>query len=158
HGGAGRAIDRGVRLNRNCAEAWTAKGWVACYQSDPGVAIEAFDRALRLSPLDPALYHIAAGRALAHMVAEEYEQAIEWADRSLSAQSHYGPALRTRIIACAQVDRLAEAQASLARMLELQPDLTIAAYRVSMSTNFSPQLLDLYSNGLRKAGLLESWR
>ena len=155
HIAAARAIDRALVVNPNCAEAWTAKGWVACYQSDASQAIDAFEHAMRLSPLDPRGFHIAAGCALAHMIAGQYEQAVEWADRSLSERSRYGPPLRTKIVACVQLGRLAEAKALLARMLELQPGLTIAAFGASMTKNFPPQVFDLYIDGLRKAGLPE---
>jgi adenylate cyclase len=155
HVAAGRAIERALMLNPNCAEAWTAKGWVACYQGDASVAIEAFERAIRLSPLDPRGFHIAAGCALAHMVAGQYDKAIEWADRSLSEQSRYGVALRTKIVACVQTGRMDEAKASLTQMLAIQPDLTIAEYRAAMAKNFPSRLLDLYIDGLRKAGLAE---
>jgi adenylate cyclase len=115
---AARTIDRALTINPNCAEAWAAKGWVACYQGDPGQAIDAFERAIRLSPLDPRGFHTASGRAGAHIIAGQYEQALEWADRSLSQYPSFGPALRAKIVACAQLSRLGEAKASLARILD----------------------------------------
>jgi len=96
-----------------------------------------------------------AGRALAHVVAGQYSEAIEWADRSLSELPRYGPAIRTKVVACVQMGRIAEAQESLARMTELQPGLTIAKFRAYAARNFPPELLAIYIDGLRKAGLRE---
>ena len=155
HVAAATAIDRALVVNPNSAGAWMARGWVYCYQRQPIPAIAAFERALRLSPLDPRSFHITAGRALAHIVAGQYNEAIEWADRSLSELPRYGPAIRTKVVAYAQMGRIGEAQALLARMIELQPRLTIAGFRSYAATNFPPELLSIYTDGLRKAGLPE---
>jgi hypothetical protein len=41
-------------------------------------------------------------------------------------------------------------------MLELQPGLTVAAWKASVSaTALSPEIIDLYVGGLRKAGFPE---
>jgi len=110
HVAAATAIDRALVVNPNSTGAWMARGWVYCYQNQPVPAITAFERAMRLSPLDPRSFHIMAGRALAHVVAGQYSEAIEWADRSLSELPRYGPAIRTKVVACAQMGRIAEAQ------------------------------------------------
>ena len=46
-------IDRGLVLNPNCAQAWLASGYVNSFANSNEAAIEAFQRAARLSPLDP---------------------------------------------------------------------------------------------------------
>lgn len=110
---------------------------------------------LPLSPRDPKVYHITAGRALAHLVAGQYSEANQWADRSLSQLPRYGPAIRTKVVACAHMGLIAEAQKALAAIIELQPKLTIAAFRAYAITNLPPELLDVYIDGLRKAGMPE---
>ena len=155
HVTASIAIDRALAINPNSAGAWMARGWVACYQNQPLSAIRAFEHAMRLSPRDPRGYHITAGRALAHLVAGEYTEATQWADRSLSQLPRYGPAIRTKVVACAHMGLIVEAQEALARTMELQPELTIAAFRSYAITNFPPELLAVYIDGLRKAGMRE---
>ena len=155
HDIAASAIDRALTLNPNAAEAWTARGWIACYQNDPNRAIEAFEHATRLSPLDPSAYHNAAGRALAHMIAGQYEKASEWAERSLGDFPRYGPSIRTKLAACVQLGRIAEARDLLTRMNELQPELTVAKFTAYMAKNFPPDTLAVYAEGLRQAGLPE---
>jgi tetratricopeptide (TPR) repeat protein len=155
HALAMSAIDRSLALNPNSAGAWAVKGYVANYQNQPIPAIAAFERAQRLSPLDPDGYKIAAGRAIGHLAAGQYELAIEWAERSLREMPRNALALRVEVVACAQLDRIAEAQAALSRLLLLQPDLTIAGFRAYAASNFAPKLLALYIDGLRRAGLPE---
>ena len=129
---------------------------MACYQSQPASAVAAFERAMRLSPRDPRGYHITAGRALAHVVAGQYDEAIEWADRSLSELPRYGVAPRTKVVACAQMNRIAEAQKSLAHMMELQPGLTIARFRAYAARNFPPELVAVFTDGLARPGCRKS--
>jgi adenylate cyclase len=155
HTTAASTVDRALALNPNSAEAWTTRGWIACYQNNPRGAIDAFERAMRLSPLDPTGYHNAAGRALAYLIAGEYERAAEWADRSLSEFACYGPAIRTKVTACVQLGRIAEARALLGRMNEQQPGLTVSKFKAYMAKNFPPEVLVTYADGLRKAGLPE---
>src|SRR6202011_6400097 len=83
HATAASATDRALMLNRNSAYAWNARGWVLCYQNQPSLAIEAQQRAMRLSPLDPVGFILKAGLAFAYLVAGEYVEAIKWADWSL---------------------------------------------------------------------------
>jgi adenylate cyclase len=155
HVAAATAIDRALVVNPNSTGAWMARGWVYCYQSQPTPAITAFERAMRLSPLDPRSFHITAGRALAHVIAGQYGEAIEWADRSLGELPRYAPAIRIKVVACAQMGRIAEAQESRAGMIELQPGLTIAKFSAYAARNFPAELLAIYTDGLRKAGLTE---
>jgi tetratricopeptide (TPR) repeat protein len=77
HATAGAIIDRALTLNPNSAHAWMAKGLVSCFLNRPEPAIEAFERAMRLSPLDPLGHVFTWGLALAHFIAGRYEQSLE---------------------------------------------------------------------------------
>jgi adenylate cyclase len=149
-------IDRALTLNPNSAHAWMARGLVSIFQNRPDGAIEAAERAIRLSPLDPwgarAFTYL---MALAHFAAGRYEQAIEWADRSLAAQPGYRTGLMVKIVASAQLGRVDEARDALSRVLELESDLTIAQWKAPPAPPFPPELLARYEDGLRKAGLPE---
>ena len=111
---------------------------------------------MRLSPLDPLGYTFAGGLALAHLAAGRYEEAAEWADRSLREQPRYSIAIRMKVVSFAQLGCLDMARRWLKRLLEIQPGLTIAGWKASYgATFFAPELLDVYIEGLRKAGLPE---
>ncbi len=89
-------------------------------------AIQAFERAMRLSPLDPQTYYFVGGIAFAYLYMRRFEEAIEWADRSLNHEPPFTPVLRVKLVACAQLGRVEEARQSRRRVDELQPGLTIA--------------------------------
>ena len=60
--GVGAAlIDRALVLNSNLAEAWNYGGWVKNWLGEPGLAIERFARAMRLSPVDPLVVRMRSG-------------------------------------------------------------------------------------------------
>ena len=155
HSAAASAIERSLALNPNSAHAWMASGNVSCFRNLPGPAIEAFNRAIRLSPLDPLGWAFAGGIALAYMIEGRYEEAIRWADRCLHEWASNAMALRIRVASCAHLGRLQEAHQWLARLLEVDPGLTISWVKAYLTTIMSPETLAVYLEGLRKAGLPE---
>ena len=90
HGVAAAAVDRALTLNPNSALAWTVRGTVLWNLDQPGPAIEAFERAMRLSPLDRHRRNFTNGIAHAHLTAGRYEEAVDWAERTLREEPGYG--------------------------------------------------------------------
>src|SRR5205807_7532257 len=129
HGAAASALDRALALNPNSAYAWTASGWVACGRNRPEQAIDAFYRAIRLSPLDPLGWAFKGGLALAHLVAARYDEAVNWAEESFHAQPRNFAAIRVKLVACAHLGRIEEGRELLQQVLRLKPGLTIARYK-----------------------------
>jgi TolB-like protein/class 3 adenylate cyclase len=147
-------LDRARALNPNAAGAWMISGFIHALRNQPEGAIEAFDRALDLSPFDPLGYLIAAALGSAHLAARRFEEAIKWADRALHDQPRVAAAMRVKICANAHLGRLDEAHAELARLLAIDPRLTIARV-CALGASYSPEYLKLYVAGLRLAGLPE---
>ena len=48
--------DRAVALNPNSFLAWNARGWVYRIAGQPEEAVRSFERAIRMSPVDPRLH------------------------------------------------------------------------------------------------------
>jgi adenylate cyclase len=153
---AASVIQRALILNPNSAYAWSANGWVLSFGGLSDPAVDAFQRAMRLSPLDPLGYTFAGGLALAHLAAGRYEEAADWAGRSLRDQPRYAIAIRMKVVSFAHLGQLDAARHWLKRLLEIQPGLTIAGWKTIYGATFlAPELLDVYVEGLRKAGLPE---
>ncbi len=156
HPTAAGAVDRALALNPNSAHAWMARGLISVYLGRPATAIEAFQHAMRLSPLDPFARIFSIGTGLAHLMAGRYEEAMEWADRSLREQPDYGVGIRLKVVALAHLGRIGEAREALKRLLELQRGFTIAGYKQFATAVRTPvEFAALYAEGLRKAGLPE---
>jgi tetratricopeptide (TPR) repeat protein len=149
-------VDRALALNPNAANGWMVRGWIHALLNQPEAAIEACNRARRLSPLDPLGFLSAAALAAAHLAALRFDQSIKWADHSLHDQPANVVALRIKVVACAHFGRLDEARAELARLLAIYPGMTITGWRTSLpATSFSPEYVALNITGLRLAGLPE---
>ena len=53
--------DRAVALNPNSYDAWNGRGWVYRNAGLPEEAVRSFERAIRMSPVDPLLHRSFAG-------------------------------------------------------------------------------------------------
>ena len=53
--------DRAVALNPNSFRAWNCRGWVYRIAGLPEEAVRSFERAIRMSPVDPRLHLTFAG-------------------------------------------------------------------------------------------------
>src|SRR6516165_1584334 len=151
---AAAALDRALVLNPNAAQALSARGLIHALRNQPEAAIDAVERARRLSPFDPLALSYAIHIALAHLTARRFEQAIEWADRTLHDQPRSVTAMRVKVAANAHLGHLDAARAELSRMLAIDPNLTIAGFR-NQAHFMAPEVLELYVTGLRLAGLPE---
>jgi tetratricopeptide (TPR) repeat protein len=153
-GEAAMALDRALTLNPKAAHAWLMKGHIDVLRNQPEAALEAVEWARRLSPFDPYTFRCASVIAAAHLAARRFEQAIEWAARTLQDQPRMVAAMRVKVVALAHLGDLDEARAELGRTLAIDPKLTIAGYR-ARSHFMVPEVLELFVTGLRLAGLPE---
>jgi adenylate cyclase len=149
------ALDRALALNPNAAHAWLIRGSIHASRNQPEAAIEAIERARRLSPFDPYAFFYAGNIAIAHLAARRFEQAIEWADRALHDQPRLVGAMRVKTAASAHLCHLEKARAELSRVLAIDPKLTIADFRRRYAHIQAPEVLELVVTGLRLAGLPE---
>jgi TolB-like protein len=146
-------LERALRLNPNLATTWVLSGLFRNFLGEPDVAIEHLAQAMRLSPLDPTLYHMQAGTGFAHFLAGRFDEACEWAQRASREEPNYTPASAVTAAAHALAGRLQEAQREMARLRQVYP-----ALRVTTFTAFTfrrPEHLALWRDGLRQAGLPE---
>src|SRR5262249_11002137 len=117
--------------------------------------MENFERATRLSPLDPLTYFAATGMALANAFAGRYDETISWATKALHEQPNWATALRAAAMANALSDRMVEARAAMACLREVDP-----ALRLDTLDGEEPPLRQAedrvrFTESLRKAGLPE---
>ena len=155
HAAAARAIDRALTLNQNSAGAWLVRGWVECWQNRPGLAIQALERAMRLSPLGQEGHGLKTLLACAHLAAGRYEEAMYWADEALYERPEGVPAIRLKAISCGLLGRIEEGKKWLARLLQLTPGATVNRFNIEMSTFMAPEIRAVMADGLRKAGMPE---
>src|SRR5262249_61495020 len=68
-------IDKALLINPNLAAAWFLGGFLRLLNGDPDGATAYFERAMRLSPLDPEMYRMQAGMAVGHLFSGRFNTA-----------------------------------------------------------------------------------
>ena len=142
--------DRAVALNPNSWRTWNNRGWVYIMAGLPEEAIRSFERAIRMSPVDPLLHMTFLGIGHALMGLRRFDEAIVVLKKALRQNPSFMPAYRGLASAFAHLGRDAEAHEAAARVLEIDPAFTISAHIARVPKNSK-----LFIEGLRKAGLPE---
>jgi len=158
HARAAEVIERALALNPNSAHAWMAKGWIGSYLDRSQVAIDAAQRAMRLSPLDPLGYLFKLTLARGHLLDGKYEESMVWVDRSLREQPRFRPTIQHKVVLCGYLGRLDESREWVRRLLDQTIagyDETIAGYIARTARFSSGRPRDLMVEGLRMAGVPE---
>ena len=151
YGTARVLLERALVLDPNAAWAWSRLGWLENYSDRPERALENFERALRLSPLDPMNFNNYVGMGCAHEVAQDYDKAAARYRRALEERPHATWIYRNLASTLAGAGRMEEAREAYAQMMRSYPSLTVSKYRQAMV--FSAPALDRMVDNLRKLGL-----
>ncbi len=143
--------DRAVALNPNSFLAWGCRGQVYRIAGLPEEAVRSFERAIRMSPVDPQLHLTFAGMGLALIELGRFDAAIVAEKKALRQNPSFSLAYRCLASAFAHLGRDAEAREAAARVLETDPAFTISEWTARGGQSNSKLLIE----GLRKAGLPE---
>jgi adenylate cyclase len=149
--GAIEMADRAVALNPNSYWAWNSRGWVYRNAGMPKQAVGSFERAIRMSPVDPLLHRTFVGIAVAFIELGRFDEAVVAGKKAQRQNPSYSAAYRCLASAFAHLGRDAEAREAAARVLETDPTFTISAW-IARGGQANAKLL---IQGLRKAGLPE---
>ena len=142
-------VNRAVVLNPNSASAWNHRGWVYRYVGGPEEALLSFERAIRLSPLDPMLYDTYTGVASTFITLGRFDEAVSEARKALRQNPLFTSAYRCLAAALAYLGRNTEAEEAAARLLEIEPN-----FRISKWVGYGGQWQGKkFIEGLRLAGL-----
>lgn len=142
---------RAIDLNPNFAAAHGYLGYSLAFDGRSDEAIANLSVAIRMSPHDRQNPIFMAGMAAAHFLAKRCEEAIECARKGIQQAPSSTGTHRILCASLAQAGRLDEARAALARIREVQPQISLAwAERMVPYTSAQmPHFLE----ALRKAGL-----
>ena len=144
-------LERAIALDPNSAWALSRLGWLDVYADRADDAKVHFEKALRLSPLDPINFNNLVGLASARQVAGDDPAAADLFIRALQERPN-AVWIHRNLAACLYgAGRLEEAKASLATLLASQPGFTIRKFREAMV--FTPRTLDRMSEQVRALGV-----
>jgi adenylate cyclase len=146
------AIGRSLYLNPNSAQGYTGSGWVNTHSGRPLVAIDHFQRAMRLSPIDPEKGIALSGIGMSYLMLERFDEALRWGEDALREMPNYGSSHRVVIGALVGLQRLDEARAAARRLMEAFP-----TYTLSLQKHINPwrdeAFAERYVQALRVAGV-----
>jgi adenylate cyclase len=148
------AVDRALMLNPNSANAYGNSGLIRMWLGDWRTSIDHFQKAIRLSPLDPGMGFDAMGLCFALVGAGRPEEALPWGYKALQEMPRFFPALRGLILALVELGRLEEARAVGQRLLALDPKQTVSVIAQQVAFQ-DPHIRERLFRAMRTAGIPE---
>jgi len=147
-------VDRALALDPNNAWAWTRRGFLEAYRGDPDVARSCFEKAIKLSPLDPFSFNGFIGIGFSCFAAGNPVEAAQWARRALGEKVGMTWAYRDLAVFLARAGDIEGAKGALAKFVASRPGITVGQVGDAMKF-VQPRILEMYLDGLRLAGLRE---
>jgi len=152
--------EHALALDPNYSDAYGCLGdtYVALGQYEK--AIHFYDNAIQFSPRDPLSFFWYTSKSYSYFALQQYDQAIEWARRSIAINPNYSTAHGYLAASLAFTGHEAEARDAAQRFTALSPFKSIAAYKARRAPPLSadPRVrvyFDRFIEGLRKAGVPE---
>ena len=112
---------------------------------------QSFERAIRMSPVDPQLHLALLGMAAAYIELRRFDEAIAAGKKALRQNPAFSTVYRCLASAFTHLGRDEEAREAAAHLLATDPGFTISGYVARGGQSNSKLLIE----GLRKAGLPE---
>jgi TolB-like protein len=147
-------LDRARLLNPNLVPAWYLGGILRALRGEPDNAIKDLTHAVRLSPLDPEMFRMQIGMALAHFFAGRLDLAADWAEKALGNLPTLLAPMAVVAASHALSGRMDKAQQAMRHLTELDPWLRVSKLPEWMPIQ-RPEDLARFADGLRLAGLPE---
>ncbi|MET0718189.1 MAG: winged helix-turn-helix domain-containing tetratricopeptide repeat protein [Pseudoxanthomonas sp.] len=147
-------IDRAVLLNPNFAPAWFLGGFLRIFLGETETAMEHLAHAVRLSPLDPEMFRMQAGMALANFFSGRFDAAAAWAEKALGNLPSLLVGVAVAAASHALGGRTQEATQAMRRLRALNPSLSLSNLKDWLPIHRA-QDQARFADGLRLAGLPE---
>jgi TolB-like protein/Tfp pilus assembly protein PilF len=150
---AGSFVERALAIDPNHAWGWLRSGWIHYYAGRFDEAIEHFERALALSPLDPFVFNIQIGMGVCHAEKGNLDTAIRLIETGIRARPGMSWAYRTLALVAVMAGDLQKARQAMSVFLRAHPGITVAKMREGVPKSLATR--ESYWERLRQAGLPE---
>ncbi len=145
--------EEALRVHPNSAYVRMQSGFAFLFSGQVEKALANFEVARRYSPFDTRAYTIFAGIANCHLFLMRFPEAIHWAERAIEMAPDFAVAWRSLTIALAHDGQLDAARRAGEKLRAVLPNLSISS---TLKRPFGlPRMMDLWVDGLRKAGIPE---
>jgi adenylate cyclase len=150
--GAEALYDQALAINPNESWAWLQKGNALSFRGEGAAAMQHIERAIGLSPLDPAKHFYQSLYAGAALTAGDYERAITAARASLRLNREHVSTFRVLAIGLSMLGREQEARRVVQTLLHIEPDMTVKSF-VARSPGRQSGLAERFGEALGAVGL-----
>ncbi len=147
------ACNAALDLNPTLSAGYCAMGDALAYDGHYNESIGWFEKAIELSPNDPQSWAFLSYGALAMIFKGDYPRAVEWPERAWIIPNCQYWALAHLAVALALSGKQAKAEQTVPRLLQEQPEFTLKFAEERLFYIQRPEQLELYLDGLRKAGV-----
>jgi Flp pilus assembly protein TadD len=144
------AIDRALELNPSDATALIGVGFLLTLTGNPSEGIPHIEKGLQLNPRDPRNHHYFGFMARALYTARRYDEAVEWARKSLQRRPNQPEPHLILATSLGQLGQLEAARTELETCERLRPGYSNPSGWVHTYAGASDN--DHFLEGLRKAG------
>ena len=144
-------FQRALDLNPNFAAAHGFLGCALAFDGRSDQAVDHVEQAIRMSPYDPQNALLNAALAAAHYQAGRYAEAVNFGRKAIQQRFELTNGHRIYAASLAQVGRIDDARAALARLQELHPENSIAW--IERNVPYTPGPMAKFLEGFRKMGL-----
>lgn len=145
-----------INLNPTFAAAHCGLGDSLAYEGNYQEAMYCFDRAIDLSPNDPQLWAFYSYAAQALLFNKEFDKALLYSERASAIPNYQYWTTAHMAVALAYLGREQEAENTVKRLLQQNPDFSVAFAREKLFYLKMPEQVELYLQGLRMAGVPEA--
>ena len=123
------AVDRATVINPNSAIVLGFDALTRCLCGAYGKAIEHAEKALRLSPLEPLVYHAAFALGLAYLLTGRFEDAVAHAGKAIEGNGNFAFPYCVLALGCARLGHREEAAQAVRRLIGVAPSFRIGILR-----------------------------
>ena len=145
------ALDRSLALSPSSALAFGFSSIIRAWMGEDTTAVEHAHIGIRLGPYDPLIYLPYVGLAYAHFFLGNFKEAASAARRASAASPRFSVPCYLHTAALVRLDRIEEARAMAAVLLEIQPGFTVSGLASGNIT--TPERMRMLTDALGQAGL-----
>lgn len=150
---AQRYYGQALTHNPNDALAWLMRGVAHGFVMEHEPALAASEKALGLSPIDPARHFYDSLSATAAVMARDYPRGIVLARRAIRANAAHGSSYRALATAEVMLGQVDAARETITRLLAVEPHCTVQTYLARVGPANAQNLE--FAHALHTAGLPE---
>jgi len=123
------AVDRATMINPKSAIVLGFDALTRCLCGAYGKTIEHAEKALRLSPMEPLIYHAAVALGLAWLLTDRFEEAVTHARRAIEGNRNFAFPYFVLALGCARLGQREEAVQAVRQLIAAVPSFRIGTFR-----------------------------